>query len=250
MIRRFLFCLLLLASAPLADAVSYPGPLPSSYNNVYPFYLIGQVFFKSGNVDYIGSGTVAGPHSVLTAGHNVYDPDTGFSTNFEFYRNTYGPNHSFPVQVPKQRLVFAGYQQAALRDGPDAVTSFAFDAAGLVFTSFVHPAGQRAPSSGDPALLSMRYNKVLVGYGAEGAHNGDYPLYSLPTTPFYQTYGFFYEDFSVYVEGGMSGGPLMVHLPTGWAVMGIVVSGSTRPASGGVRMLDPNLKTFIATYLK
>ena len=249
MIRRFLFCLLLVAFAPLAEAISYPRALPSNYNNIYPFYLIGQLFFKSGNVDYIGSGTIAGSYSVLTAGHNVFDPHTGFSTNFQFYRNTYGPSHSFPVQVPKQRFVFGGYQQAA-QDGPDTVTAFAFDAAGLVFPSFVHPAGLRAPSSGDPALLSMRYNKVLVGYGAEGAHQGDYPLYSEPTTPFYQTNDHFYEDFSIYVEGGMSGGPLMVHLPTGWAVMGIVVSGSTRPAAGGVRMLDAKLKSFIATYLK
>jgi hypothetical protein len=250
MIRRFLFCLLLVATAPLADAVSYPRQLPANYNNVYPFYLIGQVFFKSGRTEYIGSGSVVGPHSVLTAGHNVYDPDTGFSINFEFYRNTYGPTHSFPVQVPKQRLVFASYQQAATKYGPDSVVSFASDAAGLVFPAFVYPTGQRAASSGDPALLSMRYNKLLVGYGAEGAHDGDFPLYALPTTPFSRIYGYFYEDYSVYVEGGMSGGPLMVHLPSGWAVMGIVVSGSTKPASGGVRMLDPKLKSFMATYLK
>src|SRR5438045_1193412 len=80
MMHRLLFCLLLVASAPLAEAINYPRPLPSAYNNIYPFYLIGQVFFKSGPSDYIGSGTVAGAHSVLTAGHNVYDPDTGFST--------------------------------------------------------------------------------------------------------------------------------------------------------------------------
>ncbi|HEV7402465.1 MAG TPA: hypothetical protein VGO11_06045 [Chthoniobacteraceae bacterium] len=251
MIRRLLLCLLLLAFVPPADAVVvYPRQLPTAYNNIYPFYLIGQVFFKSGTTDYIGSGTVAGPHSVLTAGHNVYDPDTGFSTNFEFFRNTYGPAQSNPVQVPVQRLVFAGYQQAALRDGPDAVTSFAFDAAGLVFKDFLYKNGQRAASSADPALLSMRYNKLLVGYGAEGAHNGDLPLYTYPTTPFSRTYGYFFEDYSIYVEGGMSGGPLMVHAPTGWAIMGIVVSGSTRPASGGVRMLDPKLKSFMATYLK
>jgi V8-like Glu-specific endopeptidase len=250
MIRRFLFCLLLLASAPLADAVIYPRQLPATYNDVYPFYLIGQVFFKSGRTDYIGSGTVAGTRSVLTAGHNVYDPDNGFSTNFEFYRNTYGPAHSFPVQVPSQRLVFAGYQQAATTYGPDSVVTFASDAAGLVFPAFLYTNGQRAASTADPALLATRYNKMLVGYGAEGAHDGDYPLYTWPTTPFQRTYGYFYEDYSIYVEGGMSGGPLMVHAPTGWAIMGIVVSGSTRPASGGVRLLDPKLKTFIATYLK
>ncbi len=250
MIPRFVFCLLLLASAPLADAVIYPRQLPPAYNNIYPFYLIGQVFFKSGTAEYIGSGTVAGSHSVLTAGHNVYDPDTGFSTNFEFYRNTYGPGHSNPVQVPVQRLVFGGYQQAALRDGPDAVTSFALDAGGLVFHDFLYPGGQRAASSGDPAFRDMRYNKVLIGYGAEGAHKGDYPLYTWPTTPFSDTYGNFFEDYSIYVEGGMSGGPLIVHLPTGYAIIGIVVSGSTRPASGGVRMLDPKLKSFMATYLK
>jgi hypothetical protein len=250
MIRRFVFCLLLLASAPLADAVVYPKQLPPTYNNIYPFYLIGQVFFKSGTTEYIGSGTVAGTRSVLTAGHNLYDPDHGFSTNFEFVRNTYGPNHSFPVQVPTQRLVFGGYQQAAMRDGPDSVISFAYDAAGLVFPGFLYQNGQRAASSADPALLSMRYDKLLVGYGAEGAHDGDYPLYTYPTTPFLRTYGYFYEDYSLYVEGGMSGGPLMVRAPTGWAIMGIVVSGSTRPASGGVRMLDPKLKTFMAAYLK
>jgi hypothetical protein len=250
MIRRFLLCLLLLASAPLAEAINYPRQLPETFNNIYPFYLIGQVFFKSGRTDYIGSGTVAGPHSVLTAGHNVYDPDNGFSTNFEFYRNTYGPTHSFPVQVPSQRLVFAGYQQAATRYGPDSVATFAMDAAGLVFPAYLYNGGQRAASTADPALLAMRYNKLLVGYGAEGAHDGDYPLYTWPTTPFYRTYGYFYEDYSLYVEGGMSGGPLMVHAPTGWAIMGIIVSGSTRPASGGVRMLDPKLKSFIATYLK
>lgn len=250
MIRRFLFCLLLYATAPLADAVIYPRELPPSYNNLYPFYLIGQVFFKSGRADYIGSGTVVGSHSVLTAGHNLYDPDTGFSTNFEFYRYTYGAVASGPVQIPAQRLAFAGYQQAALKYGPDSVVTFASDAGGLVFKDFLYKNGQRAGSSADPALLNMRYHKALVGYGAEGAHDGGTPLYTWPTTPFYRVYGNFFEDSSVYVEGGMSGGPLMVHLPTGWLVMGIVVSGSTRPVAGGVRMLDPKLKSFMATYLR
>jgi V8-like Glu-specific endopeptidase len=73
----------------------------------YPNRTHGKVFFTSGAVDYVCSGTVvrAPSHSLVwTAGHCVYEPDVlggGFVRNFEFvpgYRKGHKPFGEWPAQ--------------------------------------------------------------------------------------------------------------------------------------------------------
>jgi hypothetical protein len=249
MFRRSLLCLLMAALAPHAEAAtSYPKVLPEVYDGIAPFRLVGQLFFKSGSADYLGSGTIIGNRSVLTAGHNIYDGDTGFSTQLEFYRNTRGTRRE-ARQFATRKLLYAGYQAAAGRYGGEDVRSFGRDAAGVQFGTA--PWGQqKAAYSSDPDLFRMRHVQLAIGYGAEGAHDGDYPLFVRPSTSFFRVYGAFAENTSIYVEGGMSGGPLVSQRDNGtYAVIGIVVSASRRPIAGGVRMMDGGLTTFIRTYL-
>lgn len=73
----------------------------------YPNRTHGKVFFTSGAVDYVCSGTVVSAPSrslVWTAGHYVYDPEVlggGFVTNFGFvpgYRKGHKPFGEWPAQ--------------------------------------------------------------------------------------------------------------------------------------------------------
>lgn len=214
---------------------------------VYPFNLVGQLTFRSGPDDYLASGTIIGVKSVLTAGHNLYDPDTGYSTNLEFSQKLYGANTVVP-KLAKRRYIFARYQNYAWSYGADSVFSFSRDSAGLVFSTALS-GRQRALYSTDRTLLGPYHYQLAIGYGAEGNHTGDYPLFVHPTTPFYDVYGSFFENTSIYIEGGMSGGPLLTWQNGVYTLVGINVSGSTRPVAGGVRLLDAALQSNIITYL-
>ena len=249
MMRRFFLCLFLLALAPLGQAaVSYPVPLGVQARGIFPYFLVGQLTFTSGRTDYVASGSVIALHSVLTAGHNVYDPDTGFSTKLEFARGLYGRQVSPAPVLATRRYVFAQYQGAAVQYGPDDIRTFARDSAGLVFAKELAP--RHMMYTPDVNYLHAPHLLLGVGYGAEGQHTGEVPLVIRPTTSFYHTYGNFVESRSIYVEGGMSGGPLFSTSPTGTLVqIGIIVSGSTEPVAGGVRLLDAPLISNIKTYL-
>lgn len=244
-VTSYLFVLLCLGLGQATHGGN-PVPLSAKVAAQSPYNCIGQLFFQVGEEDYIGSATIVGSRSVLTAGHNIYDAEYGWSSNYEFYRATHGSNVK-PVARPVRRYLFAGYQSAVNKHGPDHIRSFAHDAGGLMFGT---PFGRKVLVSGEQAYLGIDRYKTLVGYGAEGRHNGDYPLSVGTTGRFYTVYGKFAECYDVYVEGGMSGGPLFSQMANGTMVqVGVVVSGSTRPRSGGVRLLDPamirNLRTFL-----
>lgn len=246
---RFLACLCLFLAAlgPAAEAINTPKVLPATTARSQPYVLVGQLYFTSGGVDYIGSGTVVRPRSVLTAGHNVYDPDGGWSTDLEFRRSAYGS--SALTDVFATRLyVLGGYRQAANTYGPDSLRSFAYDAGGLVFGGALAN-GAYESIANNTTLLGSSYVRVAVGYGAE-FHSGDYPLFVTPTTGFFSVFGSYWENRSMAVEGGMSGGPLYTKLAPGkFVVSAIVVASSGPPEASGVRRVDPAIVSFVGTYL-
>jgi hypothetical protein len=101
----------------------------------------------------------------------------------------------------------------------------------------------------NPALLSNVYVRVAVGYGAE-YHSGDYPLYVTPSTAFFDVYGSYWENRSMAVEGGMSGGPLYTKIAPGrFVVSAIVVASSGPPEASGVRRVDAAIVSFVVSYL-
>jgi len=231
-----------------ALAVDFPSDLPLVSDRESPFDLIGQVYFTNGSSDYLGSATVIRPSSILTAGHNVYDPTGGWSTNFEFRRGAYGKS-VLSTQYATHLYVVAGYQTAARAYGQNNIRTFAYDTAGVIFAKPLAGGGY-AGYSDNSALLSDAYSRIGVGYGAEDGNTGLIPLFVIPTSNFEQVYGAFFENTSIYFESGMSGGPLLAKASNGYLVAGVIVSSSTKPVAGGLRIIDATAVSFIQTYLK
>mmetsp|Transcript_20511 Transcript_20511/g.57771 ORF Transcript_20511/g.57771 Transcript_20511/m.57771 type:complete len:328 (+) Transcript_20511:214-1197(+) len=63
----------------------------TTFYNRTPGVAVGKVFFRQGlfNTAYVCSGSVTKDNYVMTAGHCVYDPLTGFSTDFLFVPGYY-----------------------------------------------------------------------------------------------------------------------------------------------------------------
>ena len=247
--RLFPALLLALAlTAPHAHGVNYPRPTGMTKAQSFPYSMIGQLLFNNGGFDYSGSGTVVGIYGVLTAGHNLYDRFGGKSVGVRFYRGHYGSTN-LSVQRASRTYIFGGYQTSAQRYGGNNVRTFATDLGGARFLEPV-AGGARAGWTTDRSLLTgSTYNEVL-GYGGEYPHNGERLLSAVPLRAFYRVYGAFYENNSVYVEEGMSGGPVFARTSDGLSVAAVVVSGSRRPPAGGVRVLNSAAADFINTYLQ
>ncbi|MHA3770976.1 trypsin-like serine peptidase [Verrucomicrobiota bacterium sgz303538] len=234
-----------------SQATDYPTQLAKATAARQPFNLIGQVYFASGGDDYIGSGIAIRPRSILTAGHNLYDPDNGWSTDLLFRRGAYGDTVR-SEQYAKQIYLLGGYRQSANHYGTSSIRTFASDTGGIRFSGLVAN-GASAAWAANPSLLTDNYRaKIAVGYGAEGQHSGDFPLYVIPDVRFSSTWGSFYESRGASFEGGMSGGPVFALGNDGkYYVAAIVVSGSDYPiVEGGIRVIDRLTASFIRNYLR
>ncbi len=58
--------------------------VPTAYYGLQPYRTIGKVFFTSGGLNYVCSGSSAGNHAVLTAGHCVSNGAGRYHTNWRF----------------------------------------------------------------------------------------------------------------------------------------------------------------------
>lgn len=251
--KRFvqsLLCALFVVAALSAKGqnVAYPAQLSPQLTATFPYSMAGQLIFTSGNFDYQGSGTVVYKRSVLTAAHNCWDIDNGWSTNVEFNRARAG------VQVPHQAFarriyVFAGYQGSARKFGADSVRAFASDLGGLRFPTALAN-GAYAGWRADFNLLTSETYNIALGYGADN-HSGDDLLFVEPSFAFAQIYSAFFENESLTFEGGMSGGPVFARIgPNDLRVAGVIVAGAEDPPTGGVRALNPAAAQFLQTYLR
>ncbi len=244
--RIFLLVALHLALLPLAVEARSPRPVGLSVARIYPYNMVGQLTFSSGNSYYIGSGTVIQPFGVLTAGHNMYDAQGGWSTDLLFKRSHYDTTE-LSARYGSRIYVLAGYQAAVQNSGADDVRSFARDSGGVSF--------QTRPATGgflgwttDQKILTSEAPKAVFGYGAE-VHTGEQLLVN-GATPFYPVYSTFSESYGTAIEAGMSGGPVIATLADGSrAVCGVVVSGSADPVTGGIRVMNSTLSDFILKYL-
>lgn len=240
--------LALLSSLASAQSVSLPQVADQDFGSQFPYSMAGQLIFTSGQDDYQGSGTTVYKRSVLTAAHNCWDIDNGWSTNMEFNRARSGAQT--PYQFFARRVyVFAGYQANARKYGPDSVVAFASDLGGLRFPTAL-AGGSYAGWRADASLLTGTAHKIALGYGAD-VHSGDDMLYVESAHPFFQVYGAFLESDFLTFEGGMSGGPVFASVGTDdYRVVGVIVAGSDDPPSGGIRALNGAAASFIQTYLR
>jgi V8-like Glu-specific endopeptidase len=247
---RALFTLLLTLTlvAPHAQGVNYPQPTGATKARTFPFSMIGQLLFQNAGYGYSGTGTVVGVYGVLTAGHNLYDRYGGKSVDVRFNRGHYGSSN-LSSQRASRTYIFGGYQTNAQRYGGNNYRSFATDLGGVTFVTPV-ASGAHAGWTTDRSLLTGGYYKDVLGYGGQYPHNGERLLSVLPTRGFYQIHNAFYENNSIYIEQGMSGGPVFARTSGGLSVVAVVVSGSQRPPAGGVRVLNGAAADFIDTYLR
>jgi V8-like Glu-specific endopeptidase len=253
-----IFCLSLALWLPVSPLQAQTAPVaaqsvsrPTQLGNLtqqMPYAMAGQLIFTSGNADYQGSGTVVQQRSVLTAAHNLWDAENGWSTAVEFNRARSGrnvPNHVFA----KRLYIFGGYRGNATRSGADSLQAFATDLGGLRFSE-VLAGGTYALWRANPALLTGESYNIALGYGAE-QHSGDDLLFVEPTASFFRAYSSFYENDSLTFEGGMSGGPVFAEQETGdLRLVGVIVAGSDDPPSGGIRALNDAAAAFINLYLR
>jgi V8-like Glu-specific endopeptidase len=236
------------SSAQEVHEVSYPAVLGANLTKTFPYSMGGQLIFTSGDLDYQGSGTVVYGRSVLTAAHNLWDADEGWSYNVEFNRARSGQKIAKQAYASRM-FVLGGYQTFAGRYGADSLRAFAYDLGGLRLSSA--PAdGSYAGWTSDFRLLTGDNYNICLGYGAD-KHSGDDLLYVEPSKSFNATYGAFLENNSLTFEGGMSGGPVFAELPDGsLRVVAIIVAGSDDPPSGGIRGINAAGAQFISTYLR
>lgn len=246
-----LFSLVLLAASATGYATDYPTVIGQAAAGRAPYNLVGQLFFASGASDFIGSGVVIRDRSILTAGHNLYDADNGWSTDLLFRRAAYGDTVR-SENTGKRIYLLGGYRQSVSRYGSSSVRTFASDMGGVRFGAAL----AKGASAGWLAVPSLLTNasrfKIAIGYAAEEKHTGDYPMKVVPDRGFASTWGSFYESGGAYFEGGMSGGPVFVSGNNGRLyVAAVVVSGSKYPsARGGIRVIDSAASNFIWSYLR
>jgi len=240
---------LVLAAAPLAaQGVSAPVPLGAGALKKYPYSMAGQLIFSSGEYYYQGSGTVIYRRSVLTAAHNVWNPDTGWSTNIEFNRSRSGnsfASHQFATRL----FVFGSYRSATALYGVDSTRAFAGDLGGLRFNAM--PAGGAfAGWRADSRFLTGAAPDICLGYGAE-VHSGNDLLVVEASVGFHPILGALMESNSLTFEAGMSGGPVFAEVaPDDFRIVGVVVAGSVDPPGAGIRALDATGAAFIGAYLR
>jgi hypothetical protein len=249
--KALLFILFALVTA--APAVEVPQLFGKENARTFPFSMIGQLLFDSGRRSYLGSGTVIRPRSVLTAGHNLFDPRTGWSTDVEFRRSNYGENDYLGRHFARRLWLLGGYRSNATYYGADSARAFAQDTGGLVFRESLAGGGY-AGWVADPSVLLGSNHNNLLGYGAE-SHSGEELLSVVPEVSFYRILGPFLENDSIYIEAGMSGGPAFAQMDDDQLyVAGVVVSASGDPSSpdatGGIRALNAKAATFIRNYLR
>ena len=226
---------------------------PTSVSNLRasnPYRYTGLLSFFSDGAEYIGSGVVVKPFSILTAGHNLYSEGSGWSTDVIFQRSfDFGTYAS--ESTASQLVILGGYADYADRGKSETNGGFSRDMGGVV--CFSRPAsGLYAAWKKDTTLLTGRNYTMSLGYGGE-VHSGEELLRSSPTRSFFKVVGSLYENRSYGIEGGMSGGPVFAKSGGKWYVCAVNVSGpggNVFNRGAGVRAIDADSAKLIQVKLK
>lgn len=234
-----------------ASVVAQASPKPvASLIATSPYDFAGQLTFRSGFGGYVGSATVIKPYSLLTAAHNLYSQDVGWSTSMVFRRAyRYG---SYASRSSASKLfVLGGYASLTDSGRSESNSGFDRDMGGVV--CFSRPAeGRYVQWQNNTKLLTGKNYTMSLGYGAV-VHSGDEMLRSSPTKGFYQVKGSFYENKSYGIEAGMSGGPVFAKSGGKWYLCAVNVSGPVGDVfnkGAGVRVIDNDSSALIKTKLK
>lgn len=256
------------ASAQSGTTIQTPHSLTLSKVQETPYNFTGRIY----NLDLggFGSGTLIRRHTVLTAGHVLYNSTLGFTTNSTFTRALYG-NYSLSTGQVAKVATLSGYQAAVdnnstgtgtgTGDGEDTLAAFALDQ-GYVLIPTAPVDGLWGNFVSQPSLLADPKNQFFVlGYPGE-TFDGRTMAYVVPsseyiplgtsTTAAVSTTAS-YTNESYAVEGGMSGGPIYVVIdndPNQRYVAADTVGGTTDSSSefntSFVRAIDDTSRKFLS----
>jgi len=248
MLSRLLIAALALSSSALAQTALAPQPTPPEFVQAMPFSLIGKLVFSQGDDWFQGTGTVIRPAGVLTAAHNLWDANRGFSTDVFFQRALAGEASEGTARASRV-YVFGGYRDSARRGTSSDPRAFAQDL-GIVLFPQPLAAGAAAGWWANPSLLLTAAPTLALGYGA-ATHDGTRLLSVATQEAFGAVTGSFFVNGSVFYESGMSGGPLFARSAGGeLLIAGIIVAGAEDGPGGGIRVLDAAAAQFIRNYAR
>ena len=240
------------SSAQSGATVQEPAAIGAERaTSIKPYDFSGRVFDLAPNVG-VGSGTLVHRHTVLTAGHVVYDPVSGFETDVTFSRGLYGSFTLSKAQVFTVQAL-SGYQSVADTEGNSTLDAFALDQGLLLL---VQPSIDEdwANFTFDPTLLSnSAYATFVLGYPAE-TFDGRTLAYIVPGSPYVAAGAAgdtgLYENDDYAAEGGMSGGGIFVAIAIGDQRVAANTVGGSIDASvtfnaSFVRAIDKTSRKFI-----
>lgn len=225
-----LLALSLVAGARLAPAQTSSIQVPYALGNgpqgtprilEAPYNFVGRVFDLT-TIGF-GSGTLIRRHTVLTAGHVLYNSTTGFTTAAIFSR-ALDEGYSLQKSSVLSVAVLAGYQVAANTNGETDLGTFALDQ-GYVLVPDAPVDNNWANFSHDPTLLSNpTIANFVLGYPGV-TFDGRTPAYIVPMAPYVRagTAGQLYTNENYAGEPGMSGGPIFVE-PDGTLANAVVAA--------------------------
>ena len=203
-------------------------PIGLEHAETEPYNFTGRVFDLN-NVAF-GSGTLIRRHTVLTAGHVVYDPSTGFISSATFTRGLY-EDYSYDKNQVINVAVLGGYQAAVASSGTNASIA-AFDRdMGYVLLMAAPRDGSWGVYLPDPTQLEDSANQFFVlGYPGV-TFDGRTMAYIVPSSTFTQigssaTTGL-YENDGYSAEPGESGGPVYIFNGVSQLIVGETVGGVT-----------------------
>lgn len=243
--NRLTTLLFLVLAGGTALAGAWPDYVGASTARTKPYSFVGRLLFRSGDGGFIGSATVIRPKSTLTAAHNLWDRQNGWSTSVRFERARYGDTYLLKAWA-SEIVILAGYASSVRQYGAGSRRAFAKDIGGVKFGQTL-AGGAAAGYKADPSLLEDTVPKISLGYGAE-THSGRELLYSDPDETYYSAYGAYWLNDSYFLEAGMSGGPVFHCSGNPWNVIAVNVSGSDYDC--GVRVLNSSAASFISSYLQ
>ena len=173
-----------------------------SDTTAFPFRAVVKVeldFDGDGSYDYVGSGAMIGSNDVLTAGHNLYDPDLGFVKGVRVTPGLAGSSEPFGSAYAKTVTVPTEYVTSG--------ASFDYDIGVINLSTDI---GDTTGWFGCEAntVASITDTSVnLAGYPADLA-NGQYMYRAYDDIDGTLGSTRIYYDGALDSAGGMSGGPV------------------------------------------
>ena len=220
-----------------------------SSNSALPYAYVGQIRTDAG----MGSGFVARPGVVATAGHVVFDDGTlSSATGVQWLlQQDQGTHEPLPL-APRGYYVLTGYAaQRADDDSPGTSTpaSQNLDAAALYFP--VDPgrggfSGYLASDATSNEFLLSDALKTMVGYPVDGITPENLNrMHATPPAPvvFTKALDRTYTTGEIRGSGGASGGPLCVRHPNGVYYPAAIYLGGTQQMV--VRSIDSDVAALV-----